>query len=99
MPDDGNDAGALKVNRSGFFGGLLAWVRRPRPGRRREHSRARFGLGGRDVADWREEATVVVPVDPLQGGVLDGLEGAPGSASGMTSALNRPLIVSAKALS
>jgi hypothetical protein len=26
---------------------------------------ARFGLGGRDVADRREEATVVVPVDPL----------------------------------
>ena len=41
---------------------------------------ARFGLGGRDVADGREEATVVVPVDPLQGGVLDRLEGAPGSS-------------------
>jgi hypothetical protein len=37
---------------------------------------ARFGLGGRDVADRREEATVVVPVDPFQGGVLDRLEGA-----------------------
>jgi hypothetical protein len=35
---------------------------------------ARFGLGGRDVADRREEA-VVVSVHLLQGGVLDGLEG------------------------
>ncbi len=38
---------------------------------------ARFGLSGRDVADWGEEVTVVVPVDPLQGSVLDRLEGAP----------------------
>ena len=61
---------------------------------------ARFGLGGRDVADRREAATVVVPDDPLQGGALDGLEGAPRPAPRwITSASNKPLIVSAKALS
>ena len=41
---------------------------------------ARFGLWGRDVADQREQVAVVVPVDPLQGGILDRLEGAPRSA-------------------
>ena len=33
-----------------------------------------------DVADGREEATGVEPVDPLEGGELHGLEGAPRSA-------------------
>ena len=42
---------------------------------------ARFGLSGREGADRREQAAVVVPVDPLQDGGLDRLEGASRSAS------------------
>src|SRR4051794_39174863 len=42
---------------------------------------ARFGLGWRDVTDRLEETAGVVPVDPLQGGKLDGLQVAPGAAS------------------
>src|SRR4051794_28874111 len=42
---------------------------------------ARFGFSWRDVTDRLEEAAVVVPVDPLQGGELDGLQVAPGAAS------------------
>jgi hypothetical protein len=38
---------------------------------------AGFGLGGRDISDRLEEASVVEPVDPFEGGVFDGLEAAP----------------------
>lgn len=38
-------------------------------------------LGGRDVADGFEQASVVEPVDPFERGVLDGFEGAPRPAS------------------
>ena len=37
---------------------------------------ARLGLNGRNVADGLEEAPVVEPVHPFQGGELDGLQGA-----------------------
>jgi len=37
---------------------------------------AGFGLGGRDVSDRLEEAAVVEPVDPFEGGGLDRLEAA-----------------------
>jgi len=33
-----------------------------------------LGLGGRDVPDWLEEATIIEPVDPFERGELDGLE-------------------------
>ena len=36
-----------------------------------------FGLGGRDVSDRLEERSVVEPVDPFQGGELDGFERPP----------------------
>lgn len=36
-----------------------------------------FRLGGRDVADGLEQAPVVEPIDPFEGGEFDGLEGAP----------------------
>ena len=39
-----------------------------------------LGLGGRDVPDRPEEAAVVEPVDPFEGGELDRLKGAPGAA-------------------
>ena len=41
---------------------------------------ARLGFGGRDIADRLEEAPMVEPVDPFQGGKLDRLEAAPGTA-------------------
>ena len=32
---------------------------------------ARFGLGGRDISDRFEQATIVEPVDPFEGGEFD----------------------------
>src|SRR3712207_1334041 len=42
---------------------------------------ARLGLGGRDVADRLEEALVVEPRHPFEGGELDGLEAPPRAAA------------------
>ena len=39
-----------------------------------------FDLGGRDVSDRLEKASVVEPVGPFECRELDGLEGTPGSA-------------------
>src|SRR4051794_13753103 len=39
-----------------------------------------LGLGGRDVPDRLEEAAVIEPVDPFEGGELDGFEATPGAA-------------------
>lgn len=39
---------------------------------------ARFGLGGRNVADRFEQAPVVEAVHPFQGDELDGFQGVPG---------------------
>src|SRR4051812_30624020 len=39
-----------------------------------------LGLGGRDVSDRLEEASVVEPIDQSEGGNLDRLEAAPGTA-------------------
>lgn len=36
-----------------------------------------FRLGGRDIADGFEQPSVIEPIYPFQGGVLDGLERAP----------------------
>ena len=41
---------------------------------------AGFGFGGRHVADRREQAAIVEPVDPFEGGHLDRLEAVPGSS-------------------
>lgn len=41
----------------------------------------RFGLGGRDIADRREQAAVIVPLDPLSGGGRDSFDEAPRAAS------------------
>ena len=41
---------------------------------------ARLSFGGRDIADRLEEAPMVEPVDPFQGGKLDRLDAAPGTA-------------------
>ena len=38
-----------------------------------------FGLGGRYVADGLEQPTIVEPVDPFEGGILDRFERAPGT--------------------
>ncbi|TGD99426.1 hypothetical protein EU555_13045 [Methylobacterium nonmethylotrophicum] len=62
---------------------------------------ARFVLGGSDGADRRGQAAVIGPVDPLQGGILDRLEGAlrpapmdhPRPVRGKPPALNGPSIV------
>jgi hypothetical protein len=40
-----------------------------------------LGLGGRYAADGFEQAPVVEPVHPFQGGELDGFQGAPWSAA------------------
>ena len=40
----------------------------------------RFGLGGRDIPDGFEQTAGVEPVDPFEGGELDGLEAPPWAA-------------------
>ena len=40
-----------------------------------------FGLGRRDISDRFEQPAIVEPIDPFQGGELDGFEVSPGSAS------------------
>ena len=40
-----------------------------------------FGFSGRHVSDWLEEAAVVEPLDPFEGGELDGFKRAPWSTS------------------
>ena len=40
----------------------------------------RFGLGGRDISDRFEQATIVEPVDPFEGGEFHGLRAAPRAA-------------------
>jgi hypothetical protein len=42
---------------------------------------ARLGFGGRDIADGLEEAPVVEPVDPFEGGERHRLGLAPGAAT------------------
>lgn len=39
-----------------------------------------FGLGGQHVADRLEQAVVIEPVDPFEGGILGCLEAAPRNA-------------------
>lgn len=59
-----------------------------------------FRLGGRDASDWLEKTAIVEPVDPFEGGELDGFEAAPRSASMDDLGLEQPvdpLIVSASA--
>ncbi len=69
-----------ELNRPGFSGGRLVWLRRPRLGPRPGHNSVppprREGL-----ADWFEQPTVVEPVHPFQRGVLDRLKGPPRPAS------------------
>jgi len=54
---------------------------------------AGFDLGGRDISDRLEEASIVEPVDPFEGGELDGLEVAARSAPmddlGLVEAVDR----------
>src|SRR3954466_478584 len=59
------------LNRAEFSGGWLAWILR---GHRRDlklNVVGGFRLGGRDVADGLEQAPIVVPIDPFEGGELD----------------------------
>jgi hypothetical protein len=56
-----------------------------------------FGLSGWDVAAGFEQGAVVEPVHPFERGIFDRLKGWPQSTRWITSALQRPLIVSAKA--
>ena len=55
----------------------MAWILR---GHRRDLKLGVVGgfrLGGRNAADGREQAPVVVPIDPFERGELDALKGAP----------------------
>src|SRR5688500_14528422 len=68
------------VNRTGNPGGDFVWMLRRQGGRLQLSAAARFGLGGRYVADRLEQTTMVEPVDPREGGELDSLHTAPGPA-------------------
>ena len=52
-----------------------------------------FGLCGRDVADGAEQALIIEPVHPFEGGVFDGLERSPRAAPvdrlGLVEAVDR----------
>jgi hypothetical protein len=63
------------------------------------HIIARFGLGRRDLADQLEQAAVVEPVHPLERGEFHGSASRQGPRRWITSALNSPWMVSARALS
>jgi hypothetical protein len=52
-----------------------------------------------NVSDGPEEALVVVPVDPFQGGQLDSVQTAPWPSTTDQLGLNKPMIDSAIALS
>jgi hypothetical protein len=41
---------------------------------------ARFGLGRRDISDRLQQSSMIEPVDPFEGGELDGFEVAPWAA-------------------
>lgn len=71
------EAGDIRaVNRAGFPGDRSAWV--TRQGLRLGLGMvARLRLSGSHVAYRLEEAAVVEPVHPSEGGELDGLQGAP----------------------
>ena len=58
-----------------------------------------FDFCGRDVPDRLEQAAVVEPADPFECCVFDGLKAAPRASTVDDLSLNRPLIVSARALS
>jgi hypothetical protein len=71
-PQNPTDVGGL--NRPGLPGGRLVLVLRCRGGCLQSGVVVCFGLGGRSVSDRLEETTLVEPMDPFQGGELDGLE-------------------------
>ena len=74
-------SGDAEVNRPGIAGGRFVCVLRgERQGLKPCIVRG-HGLSWRDVADWREQAAVVEPVDPFEGGEFDGLEGPPWAAA------------------
>src|SRR5688500_4775014 len=68
------------LNRTGNPGGDFVWMLRRQGGRLQLSAAARFGLGGRYVADRLEQTTMVEPVDPREGGEFDSLPTAPGPA-------------------
>ena len=52
---------------------------------------AGFRFCGRDVADGLEQAAVVEPVDPFEGGVFHGIEAAPGATAVDDLGLEQPV--------
>ena len=58
----------------------MVWVRLPRLAARSGRNSC-FGLGGKDSPDRFKQAAGVEPVDPFEGGELDGLERPPRAAS------------------
>jgi transposase len=65
------------LNCTEFSGGWLAWIPRGDRHDLKLGVVCGFRLGGRDVADGLEQTPVVEPVNPFEGGELDGLDGAP----------------------
>jgi hypothetical protein len=61
----------LRLNRTGFSGGCFVWFLRRQGGLLQVLVVAGFGFGRRDVVDWLEEASVIEPIDSLEGGPLD----------------------------
>ena len=64
------------MNRAGYPGGRFLWVFRGHGVVLQFGVVLRFCLGGWDVSDRLEQAAMVEPVHPFEGGELDGLEAA-----------------------
>ena len=88
----------MGLNRAGSAGGIRLWSR-CHIDVIRGSIILFFGLGRRDVSDGFEQSPVVEPVDPFERGIFNRFEARHGPRLWITSALYRPLIVSAKALS
>ena len=89
----------LTLNRPGFHGDSGDWVSGGLDGRRQALMVGGLEFGRRDVAAGRMQPPGVPEGDPLGGGELDLLDRSPGALRLISSALYRPLTVSAKALS
>jgi hypothetical protein len=75
------------VNRTGFSGGCFVRDLRGNTGQLKLGRIGGLGRGRREVPDRFEEAAVVEPVDPFEGGELDRFEAAQGPRRWITSGL------------
>jgi len=87
------------IHSIGFPGSDVVWFLRRQGGVLQVVVVADFGLGRRDVADGLEQASMVEPVDPVEGGELTVSSERQGPRRRITSVSSSPITLSARALS